>query len=101
VLDLVDRGGRDEQPRFLLEASALKMTRLADLTPIEDLIRRLEGGSAPPAADPAHRSTPRRAGGPGAGPRGREATGRAGLAPPAPAGGPLDDAAPSPTDRDV
>jgi len=50
MLDLVDRIRRDEQPRFLLEASALKMIRLSDLTPIEDLVRRLEGGPAPPPA---------------------------------------------------
>lgn len=43
MLDLADRIRREEQPRFLLEASALKMIRLADLTPIEDLLKRLEG----------------------------------------------------------
>ncbi len=54
MLDLADRIRREEHPRFLLEASALKMIRLADLTPIEDLIRGIgaaggatEGGGGP------------------------------------------------------
>src|SRR5262249_38277269 len=50
MLALADRIRREEQPRFLLEASALGMIRLVDLTPIEDLMRRLEGSAAPSAA---------------------------------------------------
>ncbi len=44
LLDLADRIRRDEHPRYVLEAWALRMIRLADLTPIEELLRRLEGG---------------------------------------------------------
>ncbi|HEX9426933.1 MAG TPA: DNA polymerase III subunit gamma/tau, partial [Candidatus Polarisedimenticolia bacterium] len=36
-------------PRFLLEALAIKMTRLADLRPLEELIARLEGSGQAPA----------------------------------------------------
>jgi len=36
-------------PRFLLEAMAIKMTRLADLRPLEELIVRLEGSGQAPA----------------------------------------------------
>ena len=44
-------------PRYLLEAMAIKMARLADLKPIEDLIARLEAApegpqDAPPAPGP-------------------------------------------------
>ena len=35
------------QPRFVLEAAALRLTLLADLSPIEDVISRLQGGAAP------------------------------------------------------
>jgi DNA polymerase-3 subunit gamma/tau len=34
------------QPRFVLEAAALRLTRLADLSPIEEVIARLQGGAA-------------------------------------------------------
>jgi len=37
-------------PRVLLEALAIRLARLADLTPIEDLIARLEKGATAPAA---------------------------------------------------
>jgi len=50
MLDLNDRIRRSEHPRYLLEASALRMIRLADLTPIEDLIRALEAGATPGSA---------------------------------------------------
>jgi DNA polymerase-3 subunit gamma/tau len=52
MLDLADRIRRDEQPRFLLEASALKMIRLADLTPIEELLRRLQATTPESPAAP-------------------------------------------------
>jgi len=73
MLDLADRIRREENPRFLLEASALKMIRLADLTPIEDLLKALAvqpsgparasgpGRSEPPAVP--RRSAPRPGGG--------------------------------------
>jgi DNA polymerase-3 subunit gamma/tau len=54
MLDLADRIRREENPRFLLEASALKMIRLADLTPIEDLIRGIgAAGGATGGGGPA------------------------------------------------
>ena len=60
MLDLVDRIRRDEHPRFLLEAWALRMIRLADLTPIEELLRRLEtaGGTLPGPGGAATGSSP-------------------------------------------
>jgi DNA polymerase-3 subunit gamma/tau len=50
-------------PRFLLEALAIKLARLADLVPLEELIARLEGPereppSAAPGAGPARRAAP-------------------------------------------
>jgi len=68
MLELVDRIRRDEQPRFLLEASALKMIRLVDLTPIEDLLRRLEGKGGGAAPAPPAPSTDAGRGGSGTGP---------------------------------
>ena len=61
MLRLLELLTREEQrlkntsnPRVLLEALAIRLARLADLTPIEDLIARLEkGGSAPAANGPA------------------------------------------------
>ena len=60
MLDLADRIRRDEYPRFLLEAWAVRMIRLADLTPIEELLARLgpgggavTGGSGAGAVEPA------------------------------------------------
>ncbi len=52
-------------PRYLLEALAIKLSRLADLRPIEDLIARLErapDGAAPRAADPDPDPRPPRGG---------------------------------------
>ena len=49
ALDLADRMRREENPRYLLEATALKMIRLSDLTPIEDLIRTVTGGGSTPS----------------------------------------------------
>ena len=43
MLELADRIRRAEHPRYLLEASALRMVKLTDLTPIEDLIRAVGG----------------------------------------------------------
>ncbi|HEU4402438.1 MAG TPA: DNA polymerase III subunit gamma/tau [Candidatus Polarisedimenticolia bacterium] len=48
-------------PRFLLEALAIKLARLADLRPIEELIARLEEGPEGPAPGPG---PARRAGAP-------------------------------------
>ncbi|MGH9869133.1 MAG: DNA polymerase III subunit gamma/tau [Candidatus Polarisedimenticolia bacterium] len=56
LLDLADRMRREEHPRFLLETSALRMIRMADLTPIEDLLKRLQGGA--PQSGPAGRTPP-------------------------------------------
>ncbi len=47
-LPLALRGG--PQPRFVLEAAALKLTRMADLAPIEDMIARLQGQPGPAPA---------------------------------------------------
>lgn len=47
LLDLPGALRGAPQPRFVLEAAALKLTRLADLTPIEDVLRDLKSGSAP------------------------------------------------------
>ncbi len=68
LLDLPGALRGAPQPRFVLEAAALKLTRLADLTPIEDVLRDLRrgpepGGStspAPPARGdgPAGQPTP-------------------------------------------
>jgi DNA polymerase-3 subunit gamma/tau len=57
------------QPRFQLEAAALRLARLADLTPIEDVIARLDRGPMTPVPqagpDPAAGAAPpRRPGGP-------------------------------------
>ncbi|HXI02799.1 MAG TPA: DNA polymerase III subunit gamma/tau, partial [Candidatus Saccharimonadales bacterium] len=50
ILDLPGALRGAPQPRFVLEAAALRLTRLADLTPIEEVIRELkEGGGAPPS----------------------------------------------------
>ncbi len=57
MLDLSARIRREEHPRFLLEASALKMIRLADLTPIEDLIRGI-GAAGGALGGPAHGRAP-------------------------------------------
>ena len=71
LLDLCDRIRRAEQPRYLLEAAALRMIRLADLTPIQDLLRALtdstprapsQGGRGTSAASG---SSPRKSGGSG------------------------------------
>ena len=71
LLDLCDRIRRAEQPRYLLEAAALRMIRLADLTPIQDLLRILadptsstpsQGGRGTSAASG---SSPRKSGGSG------------------------------------
>ena len=71
LLDLCDRIRRAEQPRYLLEAAALRMIRLADLTPIQDLLRVLTD-STPPAPSQGGRGTsaasgssPRKSGGSG------------------------------------
>ncbi|MEE9292581.1 MAG: DNA polymerase III subunit gamma/tau, partial [Acidobacteriota bacterium] len=56
-------------PRFLLEAMSIKLSRLQDLRPIEDLIARLEkapGGPGSQGSDPPSPTTP-----PGRSPRGR------------------------------
>ncbi len=53
MLELADRIRREENPRFLLEASALRMIRLVDLTPVEELLRRLGVGSPPQPAGPS------------------------------------------------
>jgi DNA polymerase-3 subunit gamma/tau len=63
LLRLLELITREEQrvknsahPRYLLEALAIKLARLADLQPIEDLIARLDrtaGGSAAPPAGTA------------------------------------------------
>lgn len=69
ILDLPAQLRGAPQPRFVLEAAALRMTRLADLTPIEEVIREMRGEAASPPA----------AGGPGAsgggGPAGPEGGG--------------------------
>ncbi|HEY3177050.1 MAG TPA: DNA polymerase III subunit gamma/tau [Candidatus Polarisedimenticolia bacterium] len=84
MLDLADRIRRDEQPRFLLEAAALRMIRLADLAPIEDLLRRIEG-IAPVAATaprlPKPTAAPPASSGP-SGPRNGGLGGPAGGGPP-------------------
>jgi len=71
MLDLADRIRRAEHPRYLLEASALRMVKLVDLTPIEDLIRATgdagRGGSGGSGAGGARRG---RSGPPGADPSG-------------------------------
>lgn len=61
------------QPRFVLEAAALRLTRLTDLAPIEDVIARLEGSdtsggrspSVSPAPAPASGAGPTRSSSPG------------------------------------
>ncbi|MCZ6696004.1 MAG: DNA polymerase III subunit gamma/tau [Acidobacteria bacterium] len=66
-------------PRFLLEAMAIKLSRLQDLRPIEDLIARLEkapGGPGHQAPDPPSSPTP-----PEGSPRGRRETTPAGMRP--------------------
>jgi DNA polymerase-3 subunit gamma/tau len=78
-----------EQPRFLLEAAAIRIAAISDLTPIEDLIARF-GGDAPapgpgrgpgdvPAGRRAEPATVRPPTAPGASP----AAGRASAPPPA------------------
>ncbi|MBI3448242.1 MAG: DNA polymerase III subunit gamma/tau [Acidobacteria bacterium] len=82
LLDLPFAIRNAAQPRFVLEAAALRLARLADLAPIEEVIARLQGGSAPAAG-----SAPR-AGGPAATPSARPAQAAPGaLAPPSPAPG--------------
>ena len=56
-------------PRYLLEAMAIKMARLADLTPIEDLIARAGRTAAP--ADEGQRGPAPAAGGSSPAPSGR------------------------------
>jgi DNA polymerase-3 subunit gamma/tau len=67
-----------DQPRYLLEAAAIRMSSIAELSPIEDLIARLEGG------DP--RPLPPRPSAPGAAPRTSPAAPGARPAPASPAG---------------
>ncbi len=62
MLDLCDRIRRAEQPRYLLEAAALRMMRLADLTPIQDLLRAL-ADRTPPASSQGGRGTSAASGG--------------------------------------
>jgi len=69
-------------PRVLLEALAIRLARLADLTPIEDLIARLEKGATAPAASGPAPTTgagpgPARRAGPALGPSPPVATGAA------------------------
>jgi DNA polymerase III gamma/tau subunit len=47
LLDLPGTMRGAPQPRFVLEAAALRLTRLADLTPIEEVLRDLRRGSEP------------------------------------------------------
>ena len=58
-------------PRFLLEALAIKLARLADLQPIEDLLARLERapGARPSGGEPEEGTSPGR-------PQGSQSTGR-------------------------
>ncbi len=58
MLDLADRIRREEHPRFLLEAAALRMIRLANLTPIEDLVKALGSGATAPPRRGATRPEP-------------------------------------------
>jgi len=60
LLRLLELITREEQrlknsahPRYLLEALAIKLARLADLQPIEDLIARLDRTAGGPTAPPA------------------------------------------------
>ncbi len=60
LLRLLELITREEQrvknsahPRYLLEALAIKLARLADLQPIEDLIARLERTTGGPSTPPA------------------------------------------------
>ena len=56
LLDLCDKIRRAEQPRYLLEAAALRMIHLADLTPIQELLRLLTD-QTPPAPSQGGRGT--------------------------------------------
>jgi len=42
-----------DQPRYLLEAAAIRMAAITELAPIEDLLARLEGGEPPRAGPPS------------------------------------------------
>src|SRR5690349_19912552 len=66
ILELMTREeGRvknSAHPRFLLEALAIKLARLADLQPIEDLLARLERapGARPSGGEPEEGTSPGR-----------------------------------------
>jgi len=49
LLDLPYALRGSPQPRFVLEAAALRLARIGDLAPIEEVLARLQGGSAPSA----------------------------------------------------
>ena len=93
LLRLLELITREEQrlknsahPRYLLEALAIKLARLADLQPIEDLIARLDqaaGGPPAPAAGTAGAKSGTKSGA-AAPPRRRPAAGAAPSAGPAP-----------------
>jgi DNA polymerase-3 subunit gamma/tau len=71
VLDLPGLLRGAPQPRFVLEAAALRLTRLADLTPIEEVIRGLRGTpAAPQSTPPTPSSATPAAGGGGSAPGG-------------------------------
>ncbi len=56
LLSDVRRRLRDaSDPRIVAEVALVKLTRLADLATIEDLVRRLEGGKAMPVTAPSPR----------------------------------------------
>jgi DNA polymerase-3 subunit gamma/tau len=68
ILDLPFALRAAPQPRFVLEAAALRLTRLVDLTPIEDLIREMQDGPGGGGARGSGSSAPRSATGSGAPP---------------------------------
>src|SRR5437899_6046186 len=71
LLRILELMTREEQrvknsshPRFLLEALAIKLARLADLRPIEELVARVEGTASGRPPGEAEGATPKRPAGP-------------------------------------